>query len=115
MLGVNQDNVLIADDGRAVLSDFGISRVWVNNATITAPTSVMGSCRWMAPELLGSADEQDHPSHTKASDVWAFGMVVYVRISSRLCTDILLMTRRRRSPESCRTVIVDPMGQCFCQ
>ena len=33
----------------------------------------------MAPELIDAEDyEGEHSFHTKASDVWAFGMVVYV-------------------------------------
>jgi serine/threonine protein kinase len=35
----------------------------------------------MAPELMTPVDiPQKHEYHTKATDVWAFGMVVYVRI-----------------------------------
>ena len=35
----------------------------------------------MAPELLSPEEgvELEHSCHTKATDVWAFGMVVYVR------------------------------------
>jgi serine/threonine protein kinase len=38
----------------------------------------------MAPELLiGNPTEEmaGHQAHTKATDVWAFGMVVYVRLN----------------------------------
>jgi len=53
------------------------------NATTTSTTStasMRGSARWMAIELLASSLDDD-PSkpvhHTKATDVWAYGMVVY--------------------------------------
>ena len=39
----------------------------------------------MAPELLH--DTQDQQPHTKATDIWALGMVIYVS------NGLLLMTR----------------------
>ena len=65
-------------DGHPMLADFGISRfVSVNGEP--AEASYEGSIRWMAVELI---DELMSGSgrlvHTKGSDVWAFGMVVYV-------------------------------------
>lgn len=40
-----------------------------------------GSARWMAKELLMvDWDDVNYGKHTKATDVWAFGMVVYVRL-----------------------------------
>ena len=48
--------------------------------TILATTnhnSGKGSIRWMAYELLAS--EEDEVKHTKESDMWAYGMVIYVR------------------------------------
>ena len=67
--------------GKPKITDFGISRIVVNSVTIASSTAVKGSARWMAPELLrfGSGDSaSEHQAHTKATDVWAFGMVVYV-------------------------------------
>ena len=76
---VIQDNILISHDGRAVLSDFGISRLLVNNITVEGTTSFKGSMRWTAPELIVPPNEpQAHSFQTMASDVWAFGMVIYV-------------------------------------
>ena len=62
-------------DGRPVLSDFGISRLLINSKTFAGTTSIKGNTRWMAPELI---EETASKSHTKSSDVWAFGMVLYV-------------------------------------
>jgi serine/threonine protein kinase len=76
----DQENVLISADGRAVLSDFGTSRLLKNNITIAGTATFKGSVRWTAPELFKPSDEPlDHLFHIKASDVWAFGMVIYVR------------------------------------
>ena len=67
-----------------MLSDFGVSRLLVNSKTVIGTTSLKGVMRWMAPELI-EPDEEDemedrtrHACHTKATDVWAFGMVIYV-------------------------------------
>jgi serine/threonine protein kinase len=39
----------------------------------------------MAPELMAPADiPPKHEFHTKATDVWAFGMVIYVCTSGLL-------------------------------
>lgn len=52
------------------------------SSTANTTTSVKGSARWMAVELLDpTANETvDIGNHTKQSDVWAYGMVIYVRI-----------------------------------
>ncbi len=46
-------------------------------------TDIRGSVRWMAIELLSNESEDSEsdsgPSfHSKESDVWAYGMVLYV-------------------------------------
>ena len=77
-----QDNILVSADGKPKINDFGISRIVVNSRTIADSTRVRGNTRWMEPELLSvnlNVLVSEHPSHTKATDVWAFGMVVYVR------------------------------------
>ncbi|KAF9443790.1 kinase-like protein, partial [Macrolepiota fuliginosa MF-IS2] len=61
-------NILVSDY-QARLTDFGVARM-LNKTGYT--TTVGGTCRWMAPELL-----DDHqPPPTLASDVWAFGMTI---------------------------------------
>ena len=75
-----QENVLISSNGRAVLTDFGRKQLLINVGAVVGTQSLQGSVRWSAPELLVLTDEaQTHECYTKASDVWAFGMVVYVR------------------------------------
>ena len=61
-----------------MLADFGISRFVSLNGQ-TAEASYEGSIRWMAKELIRALRSGlGHLVHTKESDIWAFGMVVYV-------------------------------------
>ncbi|KAK7008148.1 kinase-like protein [Favolaschia claudopus] len=67
-------NVLVEDSGRALLCDFGLTRI---KADITSRTHaaekvvVSGSRNWMAPEMLSGT--LPRPS----SDLYAFGMTIY--------------------------------------
>ena len=67
-----------------MIADFGVSRLLVESMTLAGTNSLKGSIRWMAVELVDSQDSASaaHQFHTKASDVWAFGMVLYVSIST---------------------------------
>lgn len=66
----------MSDDGRALITDFGLSHIGV--ATTKQTTTCGGTTRWMAPELLD--DILDKP--TKECDVWSFGCLCYeVRMS----------------------------------
>jgi serine/threonine protein kinase len=65
-----------------MLTDFGISRILIESKTFTGTNSLKGNVRWMAAELLDwklHDSQPEHQFHTKATDVWAFGMVLYVR------------------------------------
>lgn len=60
------------------------SRLVVDDMTLTGTSSLKGAVRWMSIELIMVLSDEfedcEHPFHTKASDVWAFGMLVYVGI-----------------------------------
>ncbi|KAG6329592.1 hypothetical protein ID866_9498 [Astraeus odoratus] len=63
-------------DGRAVLSDFGLSRLCKSSSNVAHPSSMpeqhhTGSpLNWMAPEILDAVEV------SAEADVWAFGMTV---------------------------------------
>ncbi|GLZ10191.1 hypothetical protein Acsp04_04260 [Actinomadura sp. NBRC 104425] len=69
-------NVLVADDDRAVLTDFGIAHV-VGDATLTKTGLLVGSPAYMAPERLRG--ERAVP----ASDLWALGATLYTACEGR--------------------------------
>ena len=76
--------MLISDSGEPLLTDFGLSRMLHNDGMMVSITTTMtrfaGSVPWMAPELLDPAKmDPDHKFHTMATDIWAFGMVIYMR------------------------------------
>ncbi len=67
---VKPSNILIALDGTAKLSDFGIARA-VADASLTQTGLVTGSPAYIAPEVATGA------SATTASDVWSFGATIF--------------------------------------
>jgi len=74
---VLQVNVLISDNGQALLTDFGFSHM-VNSSfsmTVSSHGGGKGTLKWKSPELL-----QGGVVSAKA-DVWAFGMTALVRLS----------------------------------
>ena len=69
--------------GKPMLADFGLSRA-LTYSNVDLKTSsygkLKGSYQWMAYELLAFIDGDDQEILcTKASDIWAYGMVLYVR------------------------------------
>jgi serine/threonine protein kinase len=82
LTGLFQTNVLIDGGGKALLCDFGLSRITVDTASRTKSSHVdviVGSLQWMAPELLKGG------SLKKPCDIYAFGMTLY-EVSSVLVT-----------------------------
>ncbi|KIJ11882.1 hypothetical protein PAXINDRAFT_101466 [Paxillus involutus ATCC 200175] len=76
-------NVLIGDNGRACISDFGLSILLTKLGGSTFATSrrAEGALRWSAPELLDLEvpEDEENPLHvfpTLQSDVYSFGSVM---------------------------------------
>ncbi|MCJ1679699.1 protein kinase [Streptomyces sp. APSN-46.1] len=67
---VKPANVLVANDGRVVLSDFGIARLEGSSA-ITMTGEVVGSPEFLAPERALGRDPGPE------SDLWSLGVMLY--------------------------------------
>ena len=71
-------NILVSDDMQALLCDFGLAYFSGSGADEkrSASSTILraGSYQWMAYELLMS--DQPGLIVSKASDIWAFAMVV---------------------------------------
>jgi beta-lactam-binding protein with PASTA domain/predicted Ser/Thr protein kinase len=70
-------NVLIDDEGRARVADFGIARA-AENSDITATGSVMGTAQYISPEQA-----QGKPT-TPRSDIYSIGVILYEALTGRV-------------------------------
>lgn len=81
-LPILQSNILMSSSGVPMLADFGQSRALYYTQEMlktSAHESLKGSAHWMAYELVAFIDTADvQIICTKESDMWAFGMVIYV-------------------------------------
>lgn len=68
---VKVDNVLFADDGRAVLTDFGIARAISGYVSATGPDMTIGTPHYISPEQA-----QGKPTDER-SDLYALGVTLY--------------------------------------
>ncbi|HYH30168.1 MAG TPA: serine/threonine-protein kinase [Pseudonocardia sp.] len=78
---VKPGNVLIADDGRVKLTDFGIARN-VADAPMTSAGLVLGSPAYIAPEVaMGQLV-------TPAADLWGLGATLFAAVEGRPPYDV---------------------------
>ncbi|MEU4874959.1 serine/threonine-protein kinase [Streptomyces sp. NPDC021608] len=73
---VKPGNVLLSDDGRVLLTDFGIAQI-DGDTTITRTGEVVGSVDYLAPERVRGQDPG--PS----CDLWALGATLYTAVEGR--------------------------------
>ncbi|MEW1927256.1 serine/threonine-protein kinase [Streptomyces sp. NPDC088360] len=70
---VKPGNVLLANDRRILLTDFGIAAI-EGDSTITRTGEVVGSVDYLAPERVSGANPGP------ASDLWALGATLYTAV-----------------------------------
>ncbi|MFF7931252.1 protein kinase [Streptomyces sp. NPDC007940] len=90
---VKPGNVLLGQDGRVLLTDFGIAQI-EGDTTITRTGEVVGSVDYLAPERVRGADPG--PS----ADLWALGATLYTAVEGR-------SPFRRTTPLTTMQAVVD--------
>ncbi len=70
-------NVLIDDEGRVRVADFGIARAG-ENSDITATGSVMGTAQYISPEQAQGRET------TPRSDIYSIGVILYEALTGRV-------------------------------
>ncbi|HHY90139.1 MAG TPA: Stk1 family PASTA domain-containing Ser/Thr kinase [Clostridiales bacterium] len=77
---IKPHNILITEDGRVKVTDFGIARA-VTSSTVTNTGNVIGSVHYFSPEQArgGYVD--------KKSDIYSLGIVLYEMITGRVPFD----------------------------
>jgi serine/threonine protein kinase len=74
---VKPGNVLLAKDGRVVLTDFGLATFTGGEGAVTRPGLILGSVQYVAPER--ARDGTSSPE----SDLWALGATLYAAVEGR--------------------------------
>src|SRR3954451_23148230 len=73
---VKPGNILLASDGRAMVTDFGIARL-AADAEAARPGTTLGSVHYFSPEQAKGA------TTTPASDVYSLGLVLYETLTGQ--------------------------------
>jgi serine/threonine protein kinase len=74
---VKPGNVLLGDDGRVKLADFGIARIVGDTVRHTMTGTTVGTVGYLAPEQVSGAEI------TQAADVYALGLVLLEAVTGR--------------------------------
>ncbi|MEU7486771.1 serine/threonine-protein kinase [Streptomyces sp. NPDC042319] len=93
---VKPGNVLLGEDGRVVLTDFGIA-VASGTSTLTKTGELVGSIDYLAPERVKGG------TPGPASDLWALGATLYQAVEGRP------PFRKNTAVETAYSIAVDPL------
>ncbi len=74
---VKPSNVLIADDGRVVLTDFGSAMIDEGEGALTRTGVILGSPQYIAPERVQTGVS------TAEADLWSLGATLYDAVEGR--------------------------------
>jgi serine/threonine protein kinase len=74
---IKPSNVLVADDGRVLLTDFGSALIDEGEGALTQTGLILGSPRYIAPERAANGVS------TLESDLWSLGATLYEAIEGR--------------------------------
>lgn len=101
---VKPGNILLADDGRVLVTDFGIAKAAAEASDLTEVGQIVGTAKYLSPEQV-----QGHPVDGR-SDVYALGVVLYEMLCGRApfaadsstATALLRLTSDPLRPRQCR-------------
>ena len=95
-----KEKILVAADERAKIGGFGSARMEATDSMIeTTPLHRRGTIQYWAPELKLLHGK----THSKETDIWAFGLTVDVRRASVLVTKTnLKLSHRVFCPPKCQ-------------
>jgi len=97
---VKPGNILLTEDGRAMVTDFGIARL-AADAEAAKPGTTLGSVHYFSPEQARGA------TTTPASDIYGLGLVLYEALTGSRAftgdtTDAIALARIGAAPPSPR-------------
>jgi serine/threonine-protein kinase len=75
---IKPENILISDDGRVTVADFGLARAMATSSTSATTGMIIGTVAYLSPEQVetGSADAR--------SDIYATGICLFEMVTGRL-------------------------------
>lgn len=75
---IKPENILIADDGRVTVADFGLARAMATSSTAATTGMIIGTVAYLSPEQVetGAADAR--------SDIYAVGVCLFEMLTGRL-------------------------------
>ncbi len=76
---IKASNVLLNDEGRCYLTDFGIARINSDATQLTSTGNVLGTVDYVAPELF-----EVHRRADARSDLYSLGVLLYEMVTGRL-------------------------------
>ncbi|GIJ23823.1 hypothetical protein Vlu01_44470 [Micromonospora lutea] len=74
---VKPANVLVADDGRVLLTDFGLAVFDGGDQTMTGPGTILGSPQYVAPERAAEGVSSE------PADLWSLGATLHAAVEGR--------------------------------
>jgi len=74
---VKPANILFADDGHAILTDFGLAIAVDEDVSLTSVGMVVGTPAYIAPERAAGLESNAE------SDLWSFGATLYAAVEGR--------------------------------
>jgi serine/threonine-protein kinase len=77
---IKPQNILITEDGRAKVTDFGIARA-VSSATVTHTGDIVGSVHYLSPEQAKGVLSNEQ------SDIYSLGIIIYELLTGKVPYD----------------------------